>query len=318
MSTYKYRKLLSYITLAVLLTISVLTWQHYEKTAMEREERRYNEYVNSVVEDVTERLDKHKMILRGGAGLFSASEEVTREEWLAYYQYQQVSTLYPGIQGIAFSKVVQSPELEQHIEEIRAEDFSDYMIWPEGEHDLYVPVVFIEPFDEQNQYYLGYDLFSEAVLRTVMERAQNTGEASMSDMVSLMDETGEGTQPGFLMFVPVYAQGMPLNSPEERRETLEGYVFGTYFMDELMQGIFPDPMHHIDFHIYDGSEASPEALMYYSHVSLDAPGNERRPLFTSQKNLDMFGHQWTIVLETTPVFEAAVDQYTPKGILAAG
>lgn len=318
MDTYKYRKLLPYITLAVLLTISVLTWQHYEKTAMEREERRFNEYVNSVVKDVTERLDKHKMILRGGAGVFRASAEVTREEWLAYYQYQQVSTLYPGIRGAAFSRVVKSPELEQHIEEIRAEGFSDYMVWPKGERDLYAPVVFIEPFDEQNRHYLGYDLFFEAVLRTVMEQALDIGEVSMSGKVSLMQETGEGTQPGFLMVAPVYAQGMPLNSPEERRATLEGYVFGTYFMAELMQDIFPDAMHNIDFHIYDGSQVSPEALMYYSHVSLDAPGNERRPLITSQKTLDMFGHQWTMVFETTPVFEAAVDQYTPKGILAVG
>jgi PAS domain S-box-containing protein len=318
MSTYKYRKLFSYIALAVFLAISVLAWQHYEKSAMEREEHRYTEYVNSIVKEITERLDKHKMILRGGAGVFHSSEEVAREEWLAYYQYQQVSTLYPGIQGVAFSRVVQSQDLEQHIEDIRAEGFSDYMVWPEGGRDLYAPIVFIEPFDEQNQYYLGYDLFSKAGLRTVMEQAQNTCEASMSGMVSLMEETGEGTQPGFLMFVPVYAQGMPLNSLEERRETLEGYVFGTYFMNELMQGIFADPMHNIDFYIYDGPEASPEALMYYSHVSLDAPGNERKPLFTSQKTLDMFGHQWTMVFETTPVFEAAVDQYTPKGILAAG
>ena len=318
MHTCKYRKLLSYMTLVVLLAISALTWQHFEKMAMEREELRYNDYANSVVKDVTERLDMQKMILRGGTGVIHSSEEVTREEWLAYYQYQQVSTLYPGIQGVAFSRIVQSQDLEQHIEEIRAEGFSDYMVWPEGGRDLYAPIVFIEPYDEQSQYYLGYDLFSEAVLRTVMERAQNTAEASMSGMVSLMDETGEGTQPGFMLFVPVYAQGMPHNSSEERRETLEGYVFGTYFMDELMQGIFSDPMHEIDFHIYDGPEVSPEALMYDSHVSFDAPGNKRRPLFTSEKTLDLYGHQWTMVFETTPVFEAAVDQYTPKGILAAG
>jgi len=318
MYTYKYRKPLPYVALAVLLALSLLAWQHYEKMAMEREERRYNEYVEDVVKEVTERLDKHKMILRGGAGLFPASNEVTREGWRAYYQYQRVSTLYPGIRGVAFSRVVRPPELAQHIEEIRAEGFTDYTVWPEGERGLYVPVVFMEPFDEQNRHLLGYDLFSAAELRAVMEQARDTNEASISGKVSLPWERGEGIQPAFLMFVPVYARGMPFNSPEERRAALEGYVFGAYFMAELMQGIFPDPMHKIDFYIYDGSEVSPEALIYDSRVSLDTPSSERRPLFTSQKTLDIYGHQWTMVFETTPVFEAAVDQYTPKGILAAG
>lgn len=317
MQTNKCRKLFSYISLVVLLAISVLTWQYFEKMAIEREERRYNEYVNSVVKDVIERLDKHIMILLGGAALFHSSEDVTGEEWQAYYQYQQVSTHYPGIQGVAFSRVVQSPDLEQHIEEIRAEDFSDYMVWPAGERDLYAPIVFLEPFDEQNRHYFGYDLFSEAVLRTVMEHTLDTGEVSMSAKASLMQETDDGTQSGFLMFAPVYAQGMPLNSPEERRKANEGYFFGTYFLTELMQDIFPDTRHNIDFSIYDGPEVSSEALMYFSDVSLDAPGNEHRPLFTSAITLDLYGHQWTMVFETTSIFEAVVDQYTPKVILAA-
>ncbi len=318
MSTYKYRNLITYTILAVLLTLSVLTWQYFEKSAMEREERRFNEYTNSIVNEVIERLDKHKTILRGGAGVFHASEEMTREEWLAYYQYQQVSTHYPGIRGMAFSRIVQPQELEQHIEEIRAEGFPDYTVWPEGERDLYAPIVFMEPFDEQNQHYLGYDLISSAALRSVMDQAKDTGEVTMSDKFYLMWETDEGTQHVHLLFTPVYEQGMPLNSPEERREANKGYVFGTYSMAELMQGIFPDTMHTIDFYIYDGSEVSSEAMMYSRHVSLDAPGNERSPLFFSKKTLDIYGQQWTMVFETTSVFEAAVDRYTPKTVFAAG
>lgn len=318
MSTYKHRKLITYGVLAILLTITVLTWQHFEKMSMERDERRYNEYTDGIVKDITERLDMHKMILQGGAGVFYASEEVTREEWLAYYQYQQVRTLYPGIQGVAFARIVKPSILAQHIEEIKAEGFPEYTVWPAEERDLYAPVIYIEPFDEQNQHYLGYDLFSAVELRTVMEQAQETGEVSMSGKLSLMQETDEGTQHILMMFAPVYEQGMPLNSAEERREANKGYVFCTYFMTELMQSIFPDPVHKIDFFLYDGSEITSEALMYNSHVALDAAGNERRPLFTSQKILDIYGHQWTLVFETMPDFEMTVDRYTPKIILAAG
>ncbi len=116
----KYKKLLPYLILAVLIAISVSAWQFYENTVLAREERRYNEYVDRVIDDITDKLHQYEMILLGGAGIFVASEEVTREEWQAYYQYRQVRIRYPGIHRITICRVIQPPELEQHIEEIRA------------------------------------------------------------------------------------------------------------------------------------------------------------------------------------------------------
>ena len=313
------KSIFPYLVLITLLILSVLVWQYYKGNALAREERRYNEYVEAVVNDITERLDKHQMILRGGAGLFPASEEVTRAEWRAYYEYQQVSTLYPGIQRVTFSKIVRPWDLAQHIEEIRAEGFPDYTVWPAGEHELYAPLIYLEPFDEGARGALGFDLFSEPVRRAAIEQARDTGEAVLSQMVVLVSEETQGSRPGFLIVVPVYDKGDPMpDTVKKRRAGIYGYVIGAFTMSELMAGIFADPIHIIDFAVYDGAEVSPATLMYDSRVFSDTIDEEHQQLFTSQKTVDLHGHQWTMVFKTTPAFEAVADFHTQWAVLAAG
>jgi len=133
LKAFNYKKLLPYLVLAILLALSILAWQFYENTTLAKEKRRYNEYVDRVIDNTTERLHQYEMILLGGAGVFFASDEVTQEGWQAYYQYQQVGTFFPGIQGIVFSKVVWPSELAQHIEEIRVEGFPDYSVGPDAD-----------------------------------------------------------------------------------------------------------------------------------------------------------------------------------------
>jgi PAS domain S-box-containing protein len=314
-----FKKTFPYLALAILLFLSVLVCQYYRSSAMAREERRYNDSVEAVVNDITERLDKHKMILRGGTGLFPASEEVTRAEWRGYYDYQRVSTLYPGIQRVTFSKIVQPWDLAQHIEEIRAEGFTDYTVWPAGERELYAPLIYLEPFDEGAREALGFDLFSEPVRQGALEQARDTGEAVISQMVVLASEETQGSRPGFLMVVPVYDKGDPMpDTVEKRRAGIYGYVIGAYTMTALIEGIFPEPSNTIAFAIYDGAEVSPATLMYGSRVFPDTIDEEHQPLFTSQKIVDLHDHQWTLAFETMPAFEAVADRNSHWAMLGAG
>jgi PAS domain S-box-containing protein/putative nucleotidyltransferase with HDIG domain len=151
-----------------------------------------------------------------------------------------------------------------------------------------------------------------------MERAMNTGTVTITGMVTLAIETDFESQPGFLMYVPVYKNDMPLNTPGERREAIDGVVVGGFRMQDLIQSIFPNPTQNISFQIYDDAEISADTLFYDSNVSPDANTTVSQPLLTCQKTLNFYGHQWTLAFKTTPVFEAAIDRSTPKGIFTAG
>ncbi len=221
----EYKKILPWAVLMILIVLSLMLWQFYEDTFQKRDKEKFNEAIHEITHEITDQMDKYKMILQGGAGVFASSERVvSREGWKAYYEYRRISTLYPGIQGIGFSRVIRPGELMQHIREIRSEGFPDYMVRPTGDRVIYTAIVFLEPFNQMNQRAFGFDMFSEPVRRAAMEKARDTGDVSMSGKVTLVQEEGQDVQSGFLIYVPIYDRKMPLNSDEERRNSIYGYV----------------------------------------------------------------------------------------------
>lgn len=314
------RELLPYIALAVLVCMTIFTYRLWHNIQWEKEQLKYGEYTESIISNITERLHDYSMLLQGGAGLFAASDEVSRDEWRAYYEYRQVRTSFPGIQGYGFSKIIPPSELERHIRGIKAEGHPNYTVWPADVRGLYTAIVFLEPFDGYNKRAFGYDMFSEPVRRDAMVKARDTGSISISGKVKLVMEAGKDIQAGFLMYIPIFAKGMPLDSIDRRRAAIKGYVFSPFRMDDLIQGIFSKPVSKIDFAIFDGADLSPSTSSMYTSQNLrdTPPEKKRKPMFSSQKTLDLYGHQWTVTFETTPTFETDVDQWTSIGILAAG
>ncbi|MCJ7526239.1 MAG: CHASE domain-containing protein [Candidatus Aminicenantes bacterium] len=314
----KYKKFIPCVALAVMLFLTIYVWRFWSNSEADRERRQYIRYTDSIILRITERLHNYMMILQGGAGLFAASEEVTRDEWRAYFKYRQVETFFPGIQGVGFSKVVRPSELARHIQGIRAEGYPDYSLWPEGERDVYTAIIFLEPFDARNRRAFGYDMFSEPVRRAAMERARDSGAVSISGKMTLVQETEKDVQTGFLMYVPVYAKGMPQNSVAERRAALEGYVYSPFRMNDLIRGIFSSLEHIIDHKIFDGAEVSPAGLMYDCDVHRRLADDKHKLMFSSRKTLDLYGHHWTLTFETNSTFAAVVDQWKSWIVLAAG
>ncbi len=91
-------------------------------------------------------------------------------------------------------------------------------------------------------------------------------------------------------------------------------VYAPFRANDFIKGIFSDTDLKIDFRLFDGIKVSGETLLFASHTM--KPLADHPPLFTAQKTLEIFGHQWTLIFKTLPFFEAGLDQHTPKLILA--
>jgi PAS domain S-box-containing protein len=151
-----------------------------------------------------------------------------------------------------------------------------------------------------------------------MERARDTDIASISGKVTLIREIEQDVQVGFLMYVPVYTNGMPHDSAEDRQAALQGYVYSPFRIKNLIQEIFPEPLDDIDFEIFDGVEVSSSTLMYDSDESGRGLDEESEPMFFDYKTIDLYGHQWTLYFATRPSFELASARFESWGILTAG
>lgn len=313
-----YRKLLPYAALLSCFALTTYIWLLSKYFIRREAEERYQYRTDQITTAINDRLHDYEMVLMGGEALFHTNGEATRDEWREYIEHLGIGTNYPGIQGIGFSKLIQPSELAEHLRQVRAEGFPDYTVWPAGKREVYTSIIFLEPFDARNQRAFGYDMFSEPIRRTDMERARDTGTASISGIVTLKQETEQEVQAGFLMYIPVYTEGMPLNSVEERRAALQGYVYSPFRSGDFMRGIFPQEMTDIDFKLYDGSVVSPSTLLYDSDESGHALAEKFKPMYSSQKVIEFYGHQWTLVLTTLPPFEVTSERNQLWGILATG
>jgi diguanylate cyclase (GGDEF)-like protein/PAS domain S-box-containing protein len=261
-----------------------------------------------------ERLNAYALILRGGAALFAASTAVDRQAWRAYVEGLMVKGNIPGVQGIGYAQAIPPDQLAAHIARLRGEGFPDYSVRPPGGRELYTSIIYVEPFRDRNLRALGFDMYSEPVRRTAMERARDTGLAALSAKVALEQETGTDVEAGVLMYVPVYRNGMPANDAGQRQAALLGWVYSPFRMSNLMGGWDRYADKTVDLHIYVGTEATPASLLFESKP---AATPDVHSLLYQRRTINMNGQLWLLEFDSTPAAQAI--SYAPVwAVLAAG
>ncbi len=308
----------AWLALVVSLLITGWAWYLAQAAAGQNARDRFEFRINEVKIAIADRMRAYEAVLRGAKGLFSASEEVTQEEWRAYVRSLNLDQVYPGIQVVAFVKRVPSSEKEAHTHAIRAKGFPGYAIWPPGRRAEYAPIIYLEPFAERNLRAFGYDIFSEPVRRAGLEHARDTGEAAISGKITLVQETGENTQAGFIMFLPIYRKGVPTDTVEQRRHALEGYVDIAFRMEDLMRGILSQNVHDVDIEIFDGAGTEEASLMYDHDNRTRFNRADDSAIFSNTTSLDIHDHVWTLYFSSLSSFEASIDEDKPRLVLAGG
>lgn len=318
-STGRFRALQAGLA-ALMLLLGITTWMWHvsHDEVMQAARTRFHFEVSEAKFAIEQRLLAYEQVLRGGVGLFAASDEVERHEWRAYVETLNIDKNYSGIQGIGFSARIDPAQREAHIRKIRAEGFRGYTIRPDGEREEYTSIVYLEPFDWRNQRAFGYDMFSEPVRREAMMRAREHGVPAMSGNVTLVQETQQEVQRGFLMYLPVYKKNASLNTAEERRAALLGYVYAPFRMNDLMRGILGrEKLPHIRLEIFDSSTNSPESLLYDSSADT-SDARYAESLFTVSEEFESNGRKWSLRFRSLPVFDAAIDVGKARLILFGG
>jgi PAS domain S-box-containing protein len=259
--------------------------------------RQFDFTCGEIQEKIVARINAHEQILRSGAAFFEGADNVSRQEWRLFTAHQKIEQLLPGIQGLGFALLIPREKLAHHIQEIRAEGFPDYQVRPVGEREFYSSIIYLEPFTGRNLRAFSYDMLSEPVRRAAMERTRDQDMATLSGKVRLLQETDQDVQAGTLMFVAAYRQGMPIDTVDQRRAALLGWVYSPYRMTDLMCGILgrADWLNgrRIHLKLFDGKQATPATLLYDSQpAATQSAGNAAR--LNLQRRLVVAGRTWTL------------------------
>lgn len=270
---------------------------------------------------IEERLQSFGLVLRSGAGLLSGSNLVTRADWRRYVEQLAPQLNLPGVQGIGYAELLQPQDVQAFVERVRAEGFAEFNITPAGPREVYSSIVYLEPFSGRNLNAFGYDMYSDPVRQAAMAQARDSGLPSLSGKVQLVQETDSDVQAGTLMYFPVYRGDLSPTTQQERRDSLIGWTYSPFRMQDLISSVLQDwqqqLVQNLDLYIYDGDVADNAQLLYmsragYPHlptVTHDLPSRQRR-------TIDFNGRRWLLVYDFDPA--AAGLSYLPVWLALGG
>ena len=187
-------------------------------------------YLQQAALEIEQRIEGQISVLYAARGLFLTIGEVDRAVFKDYLKASEVRRRVPGMQGVGYAQRFLPGEEEAVESRLRRDYGVDRTIWPETDQNLRYPIVLLEPDDERNRAALGFDMFSEAVRREAMMAALQSGQATASRPVKLVQEIDEETQAGFLIYLPMFAQGNTGGAPD-------GYVYAPFRAHDLFRAV---------------------------------------------------------------------------------
>lgn len=196
----------------------------------------------------------------------------------------------PGMEGVGIAIAMQQAT-PSAVEDRLLQNYGRTIpVWPDSDQPIGFPIVLIEPDNDRNRRALGFDMYSEPVRREAMVRAWRSGEPAASKLVELVQEGQQAKQPGFLIYLPLYAHddensddgaihGPSAAATDDisdgaapapigaRPRPVEGFVFAPFRTHDLMEAVIGAQLSAIKgIEVRAGTQAG--APLIYSHGNM--------------------------------------------------
>jgi len=316
-SWFRYQLPILFI-LGTSLGITYLLWRHEQHNIALDQEKSFDFNLREASSSIEQRMAAYEQVLRGAQGLYAASGEVTFSEFRTYIDTLQLGANYSGIQGVGVMPIVPDAQKEEHVARMRKQGFPNYAITPAGTRESYAPVIQLEPFIGRNLLALGHDPYGLPSRRKAMEQARDSGAPAITGKVTLVVETKDDVQPGFVMFLPMYQKGARADTIAARRANITGWVVAPFRMNNLMAGLYGRRALLAGIKIYDGVETTPENLLYDSLQNSKQSQTAYDAHAKATEYIEVGGRTWTLVIGSLPEFNALKGENSSRLIAIAG
>ncbi len=177
---------------------------------------------------------------------------------------------------------------------------------PAKSRQVYYPIYYAEPA-AGNEKVLGFDLGTDPERLQSFHKACDSGETVATGRIILSQ--GDVSPAGFLIFKPVYRQGLPVGTVEQRRVALTGFIVGVFRgYDVMSAAIEPTPPADMPTELLDVSAPEGKRLIHHWAPRLrsgqvGASFSRLYPLPLRYEHQFLFaGRQWRIDIVTGPVY----------------
>ncbi|MCB9848585.1 MAG: response regulator [Phycisphaeraceae bacterium] len=256
--------------------------------------------------------------LKGARGVYAASQSVERDEFVDYVASRNFAEEFPGVRLMGMLNLVPDEELSAYEAAQRAESDDGFNVSLHGGIHQHWIVRYAEPHAEGRRL-LGEDLGAIPALRVTAMRAAEQGTPLLTGTLEIPD--GDRRRSEMLWLIPVYRNGEPASTPEERVIALEGVLFATFSLDGL-RPMLAEALHgYAHLQITRGDRIATNTLLLdldrgkASHTEIeDRDGGE----IQRTERLDIGGQQWVLRIASTPAYESTINLFPPVVVAVGG
>lgn len=165
-------------------------------------------YANSATEG-------YGRLILSAAALLAVQPDTSAEDWRRFYASSQAEANFSKIVGLGYVGVTTDDS-------------------PDASNERAV-IKYLTPNSEENIRAIGFDMYSEPTRRSTMIEARDTGRLAMTPPVQLVQDHGVRDVKGELIYYPVYRTDTTPKTVEERRRSLQGYVYVVFRPNDMMK-----------------------------------------------------------------------------------
>lgn len=295
-----------------MVVLIISAWQAAQQDATKTRGNLIEERALLSETNVMQQVYAYENALLASRGFILGSDDVDRQEWRDYISALQLGVRLRGMLGLGYADFIESQELGLYEAAIRREGLPDFRVWPkEPERELYSSIRYIEPLDDINRPALGFDMYSEAVRHDAMERAIVSGEPEMTSKILLV-QGGENRIAGLNLYQALYRKNAPIDTPEQRREAVVGFVYAPFIAKQLFDSVFSEQDVEYNVRVYDGDHTNPDALLYEQHPDIDAYQ------WVRTDTLNVAGVRWTFEFGIKDTVVPQPVRERPRSVLVGG
>lgn len=270
------------------------------------------EQAERVATQVNMRLRDHVAVLEGVRALYQSDSATSGPGIRAYLGALRPQIQAPGMEGVGIAAAMRAGTPAALEAKLRENYGRDIKIWPATDQPIGFAVVLVEPYTPRRNVALGFDMYSEPTRRAAMRRAWQTGRPAASGIVALAQErAAKVKQPGFLIYVPVYARGPVGTNPNTIATAgggrpVEAFVYAPFRIHDMMKAVLGSQLDGIDgIEVYAGE--GPSAPLVFSKGAMGWDAHEQI--------LRVADRQWTMRISYGRLLERLG---RPLGILIFG
>ena len=316
------------LLLALLLALTAGATYLAAARVHDRERSELTAQTTTATTAIDRRLQDYGEVLRGAAGLYSATQHVSYQEFHDFFLDQAVVQRFPGVQAIGFASYVPRAGIATYERAIRAQlrasdlKYPPFHVHPALKPDAQEALVIdhIEPVPKPTSKGFGLDFFSEPNRASAALLARRTGRPAATAPIKLV--TSGGTSLGLDLMVPVYG-GPPTDDGSPR--PWNGVVYAGFRIDNLLRGVLGPPNPDTTLEVYDlgpSATAGPHTAITRSAVAFDPPTGAaarlRRTGHTAVKTLEVAGRRWAVAYTRVGHSLSASERAVPWGIAIGG